>query len=95
MEMKRRDLLEHVYQLVDGMRSMCQLLECPGIPPITGDILVVFECVYDEVLRLVEEAMKLDDKDRSYMQKIIISIMSTIVIIWNELRERDGKNKNE
>ncbi len=29
------------------------------------------------------------------MQKIIISIMSTIVIIWNELRERDGKNKNE
>lgn len=62
MEMKRRDLLEHVYQLVDGMRSMCQLLECPGIPPITGDILVVFECVYDEVLRLVEEAMKLDDK---------------------------------
>ena len=95
MEMKRRDLLEHVYQLVDGMRSMCQLLECPGIPPITGDILVVFECVYDEVLRLVEEAMKLDDKDRSYMQKIIISIMSTIVIIWNELRDRDGKNKNE
>ena len=68
MEMKRRDLLEHVYQLVDGMRSMCQLLECPGIPPITGDILVVFECVYDEVLRLVEEAMKLDDKDK----KIII-----------------------
>lgn len=46
------------------MRSMCQLLECPGIPPITGDILVVFECVYDEVLRLVEEAMKLDDKDK-------------------------------
>lgn len=64
MEMKRRDLLEHVYQLVDGMRSMCQLLECPGIPPITGDILGVFECVYDEVLRLVEEAMKLDDKDK-------------------------------
>ena len=29
------------------------------------------------------------------MQKIIISIMSTIVIIWNELRDRDGKNKNE
>ena len=29
------------------------------------------------------------------MQKIIISIVSTIVIIWNELRERDGKNKNE
>lgn len=29
------------------------------------------------------------------MQKIIISIMSTIVIIWNELREREGKNKNE
>ena len=29
------------------------------------------------------------------MQKIIIWIMSTIVIIWNELRERDGKNKNE
>ena len=29
------------------------------------------------------------------MQKIIISIMSTLVIIWNELRERDGKNKNE
>ena len=58
MEMKRRDLLEHVYQLVDGMRSMCQLLECPGIPPITGDILVVFECVYDEVLRLVEEAIR-------------------------------------
>ena len=29
------------------------------------------------------------------MQKIIISIISTIVIIWNELRERDGKNKNE
>ena len=29
------------------------------------------------------------------MQKIIISIMSKIVIIWNELRDRDGKNKNE
>ena len=27
------------------------------------------------------------------MQKIIISIMSTIVIIWNELRDRDGKIK--
>ena len=29
------------------------------------------------------------------MQKIIISIMSTIVIIWNELRERDRKAKGE
>ena len=64
MEMKRRDLLEHVYQLVDGMRSMCQSLECRGITTITGDILVVFECVYDELLRLVEEAIKLDDKDK-------------------------------
>lgn len=29
------------------------------------------------------------------MQKIIISILSTIVVIWNELRERDEKNTDE
>lgn len=63
MKMQRRDLLEQAYQLLDGMRSMCQLLECPGVPPITGNTLVIFECVYGEALRLIEEAMKLDSEE--------------------------------
>lgn len=29
------------------------------------------------------------------MQKIIISILSTVVIIWNELRNRGEKNRKE
>lgn len=29
------------------------------------------------------------------MQKIIISILSTVVIIWNELRNRGEKNRDE
>jgi|Go1ome_3_1110792.scaffolds.fasta_scaffold06954_5 hypothetical protein len=28
------------------------------------------------------------------MQKIIISILSTVVVIWNELRDRNGKNRD-
>ena len=63
VKMQRRDLLEQAYQLLNGMKSMCQLLECPGVPPITGDTLAVFECVYSEVLRLVEEAIKLDSDE--------------------------------
>ena len=27
------------------------------------------------------------------MQKIIISILSTVIVIWNELRDRNGKNR--
>ena len=63
--MQRRDLLEQAGQLINGMRSLCQLLECPGVPPITEDVLAVFECVDDEVLRLIDEAMKLDSDDYS------------------------------
>lgn len=63
VKMQRRDLLEQAYQLIDGVRSLCQLLECPGVPPITDDVLAVFECVDDEVLRLIDEAMKLDSDD--------------------------------
>ena len=29
------------------------------------------------------------------MQKIIISILSTVIVIWDELRERNGKNREE
>lgn len=29
------------------------------------------------------------------MQKIIISILSTVVIIWNELRNRGEKSRDE
>lgn len=29
------------------------------------------------------------------MQKIIISILSTVIVIWNELRDRNGKNREE
>lgn len=29
------------------------------------------------------------------MQKIIISILSTVIVIWNELRDRNGKNRKE
>lgn len=63
VKMQRRDLLEQAGQLINGMRSLCQLLECPGVPPITEDVLAVFECVDDEVLRLIDEAMKLDSDD--------------------------------
>ena len=48
VKMQCRDLLEQAYQLLDGMKSMCQLLECPEVPPITGNTLVIFECVYGE-----------------------------------------------
>lgn len=27
------------------------------------------------------------------MQKIIISILSTVIVIWNELRDRNGKSR--
>lgn len=63
VKMQRRDLLEQAGQLINGMRSLCQLLECPGVPPITEDVLAVFECVDDEVLRLIDETMKLDSDD--------------------------------
>ena len=63
VKMQRRDLLEQACQLINGMRSLCQLLECPGVPPTTEDVLVVFECVDDEVLRLIDEAMKLGSDD--------------------------------
>lgn len=29
------------------------------------------------------------------MQKIIISILSTVIVIWNKLRDRNGKNREE
>ena len=29
------------------------------------------------------------------MQKIIISILSTVIVIWNELQDRNGKNREE
>ena len=74
MKMQRRDLLEQAGQLINGMRSLCQLLECPGVPPITEDVLAVFECVDDEVLRLIDEAMKLDSDSVKNMYESIANM---------------------
>ena len=58
MIMKNQDKLEYASELIHGMKNLCQLLSCPNVPPITAEILIVFECVFDKTMELISETFE-------------------------------------
>lgn len=58
MSLENEEKLEQADIIINGMRILCQLLECPNVPPITSDVLIVFECAFERTMQLINEVLK-------------------------------------
>lgn len=60
MQLQQMELIGQAEHLILGMKSLYQLLETPGVPPVTADVLVVFECAFDKLMELIEETIAME-----------------------------------
>ncbi len=55
MDLQQKEKIEQINRIIVGMRTIFQLLETPGVPPVSDEVLVVFEVLLEVIQGLIKE----------------------------------------
>lgn len=55
MDLQQKEKIEQINRIIVGMRTIFQLLETPGVPPVSDEVLVVLEVLLEVMQGLIKE----------------------------------------
>ena len=92
MEWEIKEKIDESRLCIKSIKDICQILEMPCVMEIPKSVFWAIEILCERVLAV----LPMNDQKKEVqeiMQKVLISVLSTMLIIWNEVRSK--KNNQE